>query len=118
MEDSLILVVAELEVFLRGWEDFRQCRDVIVLQSVIQWQVSVVVSCVWPWLDFVNNASLLVDAGNVLDRLSLVILLATSHVERVVFTEPVEDVLIAESSAFEERILAVTVFLLEGLASV
>lgn len=48
-------------------------------------------------------------AYDVLDGLSFVVLLPASLIELVVASKPVEDCLVAVSSALEKRVLAITV---------
>ena len=99
-------------------EVFFKHRNIVLLQSVVQWQIAIVVDYVRPWTDLIDDGMLLVDAHDVLDGLTLVVLGASRLEKLVVATEPIEDVLISVTSTFEKWILAKVVALRKGLVLV
>ena len=92
--------------------------DIVVLQGVVQRQVPVVIKDVRPWSDLVHDWVLLIDADDVLNGLTLIVLLAPSLEEVVVSGEPVEDCLVAVPSAFKERVFTKVVLLRKRLVLV
>lgn len=102
MKDRLPLVVAELKTLLGSpGKEFLDHLDVILLQTIIQRQASVIVSSVQSRPNFINQLELLVKTHDVFDRLPLVVLLATSFVEFVVPDEPIINSLVTISGAFK-----------------
>lgn len=118
MEHGLVLVVSQLEVFLRAVEILLEHGHIIVLQSVVEGQVAVVVGDIGSRSNFINNRVLHLDTDDVLDGLAFIVLLATSLKEFVAASKPVEDVFIAVASADEKRVLTQVVLLLKGLVLV
>ena len=118
MEHSLILVVSQLKVLFRRMEVFFKHRNIVLLQSVVQWQIAIVVDYVRPWADLIDDGMLLVDAHDVLDGLALVVLGATCLKELIVAAEPIENVLVAVTSTFEKWIFTKVVALRKGLVLV
>ena len=92
-------------------EVFFKHRNIVLLQSVVQWQIAIVVNYVRPWTDLINDWMLLVDAHDVLDGLTLVVLGASRLEKLVVATEPIENVLISVTSTFEKWIFTKVVAL-------
>lgn len=80
--------------------------DIVVSKSVVEGQVAVVVDNVRSRSDLIYDRVLPVDAHDVLNCLSFVVLLTTGHEKSVVTTEPVEDVFVSVSCAFEKRIFS------------
>lgn len=118
VEHSLIFVVAQFEVSLGPVEVFLEHGHIIILQGVVQGQVTVVVFDIGARSNLINDWVLLVDANDVLYRLTFEVLLAASLEEFVATTEPVEDVLVAVSRTFKQRVLTEVVNLQEGLVLV
>lgn len=115
VENCLILVVAQFEILLSAMEVLFEHGHVVVLKCVVKWQVPVVVDDIRSWSNFINDRQLLLNANYVLNRLSLVVLHATSLEELVITAEPVKYVLIAVPRAFKEWVLSQVVALFEGL---
>jgi len=117
MEHRLVLVVSDLEEILRvaEVEVLFEHGNVIVLQSVKQRKVAVVVRDVRARPDLINNGVLHLDADNVLDGLTFIVLLAASLKELIATCEPVEDILVAVAGADEKRVLTKVILLLQGL---
>ena len=111
MEDCLVFVVAKFEVLFRAVEVFLEHWNIIVLESVVEGQIAVVVADVRSGADLVHNGVLLVHAHDVLDRLSLEVLLAACLKELIAAREPVKDVLVAVASALKQRVFAQVVLL-------
>ena len=110
VEHSLVFVVPKIEVLTRAVEVLLKHGNIIVLESVVEWEVSIVIDNVRPRSDLIDDWVLLVDANDMLDRLAFVVLLPTSHEESIVPAEPVKDVFVTVSCAFEKRILSKVVF--------
>ena len=116
MEDGLILVVTKAEVI--SWvlvEVFLKHRDIVPLECVEEWKVTIVVHSIRPWLDFINDWKLFVDADDMLDGLSLVVLSASCHEKFIVTAEPVEDVLVSVSGTLKEWVLTKSISHLQTL---
>lgn len=111
MENGLILVVAQFEILCRAVEVLFQHWHIVVLQSVVDRQVAIEVTDVGPGSDLVHDGVLLVDADDVLDRLSFEVLLTPSFEEFVRPREPVEDVFVAVAGTLEQRILSKIILL-------
>ena len=92
-------------------EVFFKHRNIVLLQSVVQWQIAIVVDYVRPWTDLINDGMLLVDAHDVLDGLTLVVLGASRLEKLIVATEPIENVLVAVTGTFEKWIFTKVVTL-------
>ena len=118
VEDGLILVIPQLEVLFCAVEILFQHGNVIVLQCVVEGQVTVVVADVGARPDLIDNRVLLADADNMLNSLAFVVLLTTGLEELVATGEPVEDVLVAIAGTDEKRVLTKVVHLLECLVFV
>lgn len=117
VQHSLILVVPQIEVLTRAVEVLLKHRYIVVLESVVEGKVAVVVEDVGSWLDLVHDRVLFVDAHDVLNRLPLVVLLATSHEESVIPTEPIEDVFVTISCTLKQGVLSEVVLKL-GVKSI
>ncbi len=111
VKDSFILVVAQLEVLLRAVEVLFEHWHIVLLQSVVQWQVAIVVNNVGPWSDFIYDWVLLVDADDVLNGLPFVVLGTTCLEEFIVTAEPVENILVTVPGTLKKRILSKVVTL-------
>ena len=118
MEHSLILVVSKLKVLFRTVKVFFKHRNIVLLQSVVQWQIAIVVNYVRPWTDLIDDGMLLVDAHDMLDGLALVVLGASRLEKLVVATEPIENVLVAVTGTFEKWIFTKVIALRKGLVLV
>jgi len=118
VEDRLVLVVAQLEVFFRAVEVLDEHVDVVVLKGVVERQVSVEVLDVGAGADLVNDWVLLVDTHDMFDSLSLEVLLSTRLEELIIAGEPVENVFISVPGADKEHILTQVVRFLQRLVLV
>lgn len=104
VEDCFVLVVAQQEVLSSLREVLRQHRVVVLLEAIVQGQTAVVINCVRARVDFIDDLELLMNANNVLNRLSLVVLLAPSLVKLIAALEPVENLLIAVACALKQGV--------------
>ena len=115
MEDGLVLVVAQLEVFFRAMEVLFEHGHVIFLQSVVQGQVAIVILYVRSGSNLIDDRQLLLNADNMFDSLTLEVLHATRLEELVVTAEPIEDVFKTVTGTFKQWILSQVVSKLERL---
>ena len=101
-----MLEVSQLEVLFALCEILHDHQVVVSSDGVVDGQVAVVVFGVELWPDVLHDACLSFHADDVLDGLTLVILLTSRPEEVVGACEPVEHLDIALSSADEEHVLA------------
>lgn len=106
MEHGLVLVVTILKVLLRAVELLLKHGHVIVLQAVVKRKVAIVVQDIRSWSDLINYGQLLVNADDMFNSLSLVVLHATRFKELIVASEPVKDVLVAIPCALKQRVFS------------
>ena len=115
VENCLILVIAQLEVFLGTVEVLFEHGHIVVLQSVIQRQITIVIDDIRPRANLINDRQLFLHADDVLNSLTPVVLHATGLEKLIVSTEPVEDVLITISRTFKQRVFSKVVTFLQCL---
>ena len=116
MEDCLPLVVPQPKAVLGPVsEKLADHLHIVLLQAVKQRKRPVMIRHIQPRPDLVDKFKLLVQAQNVLDCLTLVVLLASSFVEGIVTSEPVKDGFVPVSRAFKERVLSKAILDRQGL---
>jgi len=113
VEDCLVFVVAQFEVLSGAVEVLLEHGNIVVRQSVVEGQIAIVIADVRSWADLVNNWMLLVNAYDVLDCLSLEVLLASRLEELIAARKPVKDVLVSVASALEQGVFTQVVLLHE-----
>ena len=60
MENSFVSVVSEQKILSVTIKLLPNPREIIILNAIIQWQISIVIRCIRPWIDFIHNTVLLV----------------------------------------------------------
>ena len=114
VEDGLVFVVSHVEVVFALRELLFKHWQIVLLQSVVKRQGTVVVRSVGSWVDLVNDRVLLAHAHNVFDGPTLVVLHATSLVILVGAHKPTENLLVAVTSTWEQKILPESISLEES----
>ena len=115
MEHGFILIVAVFEICFSLVEIFLQHWHIIFLECIEERQVSIVVNHIWSRFDLINNLVLLVETDDMFNSLALVVLCATSKVERVIPTEPIEYFFVPIPCTLKEGILSIFISHLQTL---
>jgi len=114
MEDGFVLVVPQLEVVPRLGEVIVYHVNVVLRDGVEEWQVAHVVGCVGAGADRLYDVGAFVEADDVFDSLTFVVLSAAGFEEFVVPCKPIKDLLVTITRAWEQRILSQMVFHLQS----
>ena len=115
MEHGFILIVAVFEICFSLVEIFLQHWHIIFLECIEERQVSIVVNHIWSRFDLINNLVLLIQTDDMFNSLALVVLCATSKVERVISTEPIEYFFVSIPCTLKEGILSIFISHLQTL---
>lgn len=120
VQNCFVLIVPQIEILTSAVKVLFKHGHIVVLEGVVEGQVTVVVDDIGSRPDLIDNGVLLVDADDVLDRLTLVVLLSSRDEESIVSAEPLIDSFVTVSCAFEKRIFSqiVVKFAIEGIVLV
>lgn len=106
MENSFIFVISEGQIIARSSPLLLNHRGIVRHDSVVQGQISLVVGSIRSGSYLVNDLQFLLNADDMLDRLSLVVLLSPRNIKFVIASVPVENSFITIASANEKRVFS------------